>query len=103
MNRLDYLPDEIIDNIYFILHKKKFKIVLSNIICQKTDYYTDYFTEFFNSPMTNDELFEINYFLDWRDFSYTCSISSHISSYYDEDEPFIDITFNKYYKIFMDF
>lgn len=69
MNRLQLLPDDIIDNIYYECHKKIFHDVLIDIKNTDTSRFSpeSLFLELFDSSMSNHELYDFYTCLDWLD------------------------------------
>lgn len=69
MNRIDLLPDDIIDNIYYESHKKMSIHFLGDIKGVDTNRFSpeSLFLELFDSDMSNDEVREFYKCLDWLD------------------------------------
>ena len=90
MNRIDLLPDDIIDNIYYESHKKISVLVLNDIKEIDTNRFSpeSLFLELFDSDMSNDEVHEFYKCLDWLDGK-----KLNITREY--------ITGNKYYNLYL--
>lgn len=89
MNRLESLPDDIIENIYRIEHSSNFIKVLEQLndsFFKRTLSPEILYLEFYNSPMTNKETYDFNLCIDALD------------GYKDITPDFIEN--NKYYKLF---
>jgi len=86
MNRLDYLPVEILDYIYEYVHKLNFKYTIQTIakVSQyKRQKYDDLlFRMFFKSYMTNKELKSFNLYNDWKNLKFTFKTELHFNKYF---------------------
>jgi hypothetical protein len=75
MSRLDILPDDIIDHIYWLAHSSKFERSLSAIKSpyrRKSEYDNYIWSVFFSSDMTNAEIRERHLLDRWLDIDNRC-------------------------------
>jgi len=88
--RFDTLPDDIIECIYKFEHSLNFIQILKQLkfesFFKRTLSPEVLYLEFYNSPMTNKEIYDFNFCIDWLD------------GYVDITPDFIEN--NKYYKLF---
>jgi len=86
MNRLDYLPIDILDIIYEYLHKLNFEQtikIIQKFTKKKRQKYDDLlFRMFFKSSMTNKELLSFNLYNDWKNLKFSFKTELHFNKYF---------------------
>lgn len=99
MNRLESLPDDIIEHIYKFEHSLNLKNVLCEIKdCRNTDFDTFIWLIFFDSPMTNKEVNDFQLFCIWSNI-----IIERHGDFEFGDGDIEEIQNNKYIQYFNDF
>jgi len=102
MNRLESLPDDIIEHIYKFEHALKFNDQIAQQIidpqCRNSDFDTFIWLIFFDSPMTNKEVNDFHLFCIWSNI-----IIERHGDFEFGDGDIEEIQNNKYIQYFNDF